>query len=740
MKYNLSCLLIIIISFCIQFEVNGQDPVKLKRLSAPVEFDGYPFEASWDGLNYFPFTMNKPVFGNEPSEKTEVMIAYDDTYLWAGARLYMKDAKKILDVSKKRDQSVFFYDFFGMLIDGYNDNENAMVFCTTPSGLMTDFAVMNDFAGTSANMSWNTFWDVKTSRDDKGWYVEMRIPFSSLRFKPDENNITTIGLSLTRFISLNNEKDTYPAIDPKYGQVGSNKPSLASTVQFEGIKPSNPVYISPYVIGGFSRNNVLNTEADQYQRKDNIDYNAGLDIKYNIKNNLTLDVTVNTDFAQVEADNAQVNLTRYSLFFPEKRMFFQERSSLFSFKLNGSSDNLFYSRNIGIANGNQTKILGGVRLAGRVGKWDLGFLDMQTQEQNTVPSENFGVLRMRRRVINDNSFIGGILTSRLGMNGKQNYAYGIDGIFRVFGDDYIDVKWSQTYDSELENKMLSIDPSFFMASWERRSEKGFAYNLKYAYAGSNFNPRSGYVQRKAIQGLEGELLYGWIPGTKSKWLLDYMVRLSAERYTRLEDGGLESLSVSPSFNFTTKNSLGATFMVNYIEEGIQRDFSISDSISIKSGNYTQRSFSTSFNTPQVKRLYISLNIKGGEYYDGRKFSYSLSPAYNLSPSVQLSAGYSFDAIRFPDRVKFNTLNVHIFNTRIVYMLNTKLSASVLVQYINTTDKFTTNFRLRYNPREGNDFYLVYNDLRGLINNYEIPAEPAFYTKTIIAKYTHTFRL
>src|SRR5512136_1998312 len=163
-------------------------------------------------------------------------------------------------------------------------------------------------------------------------------------------------------------------------------------------------------------------------------------------------------------------------------MFFQERSSLFDFSLGGFSDNLFYSRNIGIANGEPIRIYGGARLTGRLGRWDMGFLDMQTEEHGETPGENFGVLRMRRQVINQNSYVGGILTSKLGMNGDQNLAYGLDGIFRLYGDDYLNVKWAQTYDSKIGNKMNSLDPSFILIDWERRSEKGFGYNLNYIYS------------------------------------------------------------------------------------------------------------------------------------------------------------------------------------------------------------------------------------------------------------------
>ena len=192
-------------------------------------------------MAYFPLKMNRPNYGNDPSESTEVMIAYDNEYIWVGARLYMRDVKKIFANSKKRDEMLFGYDSFGILLDTYDDNENGLAFFTTPTGLRTDYAISNDAAGNGGegppgfdalNFSWNTFWDVKTTIDDKGWYVEMRIPFSSLRFKP-KDDMALMGLIISRTISANSEVDTWPAIDPKYGFMATSKPSQATTIQFE---------------------------------------------------------------------------------------------------------------------------------------------------------------------------------------------------------------------------------------------------------------------------------------------------------------------------------------------------------------------------------------------------------------------------------------------------------------------------------------------------------------------------
>jgi hypothetical protein len=737
--YSLLCI------FCITTNISGQDALKIKRLSVPVEFDGKPFEAAWEGLDFFPMSMNRPNFQSEPSEKSEVMVAYDDAYLWVGARLFAKDVSKIFSPTKKRDEQLFNYDSFSILLDTYNDNENAFVFFTNPSGIRTDFAISNDaagggFGGAGMNYSWNTFWDVKTTRDDKGWYVEMRIPFSSLRFS-SKGDIATMGLILTRIIADHNEADTYPAIDPRYGYNSVAKPSLAATIEIEGARPKKPVYVAPYVIGGFSRDKVYNQDTTAYANDDNPSYNAGLDVKYSFNSNLTLDLTVNTDFAQVEADNQQINLTRYSLYFPEKRMFFQERSGLFSYSLAGFRDNLFYSRRIGITpDGSPIKIYGGTRLSGRIGKWDIGLLDMQAEDHDFTPTENFGVFRLRRQVINPYSFAGGMFTSRIGKGGSQNYAYGLDGIFRVFGDDYFTVKMARTYDKESDTVSMDfIKPTFMMANWERRSQKGLAYNFTYSYSGERFNPGIGYVQRPAIQGFEGSVTYGWMPGPKSK-LFRYAVSLQSERYARLEDGKLESFSIGPDFELSTKNDFTIRLSLNYQEEGITRNIYLPGGILINPGNYKLIGLDGTMFTPDAYKISMHANFDAGEFYDGMKYSISMGPTFKVSSSLQLSGTYGFDAIRFPDREGSPKLNIHNINARVLYMLNTKVSATMLVQYVNTDDEFITNLRIRYNPREGNDLYLVFNGYRSIKKYSEMPEPPSYYNRTIMLKYTHTFRL
>jgi hypothetical protein len=723
-------LFLVLLPFCL----NGQEVMKITRYTGFIEFDGKPFEDAWDGVDYFPLVMQQPNFGAAPLENSEIMLTYDNEFVWVGARLFMKNVDKIVANSKKRDELLLYSDSFAVFLDSYNDNENGMVFYTMPSGLRTDYTVSNDAVrttGTPFNFSWNTFWDVKTSKDEKGWYVEMRIPFSSLRFKP-EDNLSKMGVIFRRVMSNNHETDTYPAIDPKYET--SIKPSLAVTIEFEGAQPSRPVYVSPYVIGGFTRDWKLNSDQTKYVPDDTPDWDAGLDLKYNISSNLILDLTANTDFAQVEADDQQVNLTRYSLYFPEKRLFFQERAGLFSFSLGGRS-NLFYSRNIGLSAGEPIRIYGGARLMGRVGKWDMGLMDMQTEEHKENPGENFGIFRLRRQVINENSFVGGIFTSRIGMDGATNLAYGLDGTFKIFRDDYFDLKIAQTYDDKIGNKIASADPVFLSAIWERRSIKGLGYQMGYKYSGEEFMPGIGFMTTRSIQGYGCNVFYGWMPGPESG-VFSLRPEIDFTLYKRLTNGSLESLSIAPMVDVETKSGFTYNFTLTYQKEGVIKDFPITDSVLVMEGEYEFTDCNFSFQTPTSKAASFTLGIYAGQFYDGNRYGFTAGPEYNVSPSLQISGSYQYYHINFPDRD--GIADIHIASAKITYMLNTKLSASVFMQYANTSEELITNFRLRFNPREGNDFYIVLNENRQVTDEKFIPELPDYNNRTILLKYTHTF--
>jgi hypothetical protein len=380
------------------------------------------------------------------------------------------------------------------------------------------------------------------------------------------------------------------------------------------VQPHNPVYISPYVLGGFTRDYLPNEEATNYVRHDKPKYTGGLDVKYNLNSNLTLDFTVNTDFAQVEADDQQVNLTRYSLFFPEKRLFFQERSSIFSYNLGGPQE-LFYSRRIGIAQGQPVRILGGARLVGRVGDWDVGFLNMNTEQFNGNPAENFGVARVRRQVFNPNSYVGAILSTRVGFDGNYNASYGIDGIFRVFGDDYLDIKLAQTMEKGLEANLVSADPTYFAVNWERRNDEGFSYIAKYAYSGLNFYPGTGFMFTQQFREFRGELLYGFFP-KESASVFKHRFSLDFAYMNRLIDGKLENFELAPQYVVNWKNGFSLFNSLNFLREGVFHPFYLSENVFVPEGNYFFVNFFGSIGTPQNRAVVGTIGYELGEFYDG----------------------------------------------------------------------------------------------------------------------------
>ena len=474
-------------AFCIATNT-GQAEILIQSSDYQINFDGFVEKPAWELPQNFPLTMHSPIYNNQPEEKSKVFISYHNDYFGDGTILYYKNISDIIATSRKRDEEASTSDAFGIILDSYSDNENALGFFTMPSGQKIDFTISNNGQqvglADSRNCTWNAFWDVKTKITDSVWHVEMRIPFSSLRFQRIDGNIK-MGLIINRRIVHLNGVDTYPFIDTKYDPGASTKISLDQTIVVKNETYRNPVYIAPYVLSGIESNYHIDETGTGYQQTLEPELTSGTDVKYNLNNNLTLDFTANTDFAQVEADDEIVNLTRYSLFLPEKRLFFQERSGIFNFSLDGPQ-HLFYSRNIGFVDNEPVRIPGGARMIGRVGKWDLGLLDMNTARLNSNPAENFSAIRLWKQVINERTYVGGMLINKADFDSGYNVAYGIDVIFSPDNENYLDVETARTAEINNKNDIFSLAPSYSSIGLQKRSMSGLFYSGKYAYWGKAF--------------------------------------------------------------------------------------------------------------------------------------------------------------------------------------------------------------------------------------------------------------
>jgi len=694
-------------------------------------------ELAWQSIQPLPLIMRSPDYGHEPSERTEILLGYDDDYFYIGCRLFDSDQSKIQSTATKRDDWKTSLDHIGIIIDTFNDNENAMIFVATPSGLRIDATTKNDALGapaTNLDLSWNTFWDVETVRNSQGWFCEMRIPFSSLRFQDRDDGHVIMGFIAYRWIPRKNEMAIFPGIELKHGSWGFIKPSQSHEVVIEGIQSRRPFYVTPYILGGIGQNNDLNDDETAYSRDDDTDFELGLDVKYGLTNNLTLDVTANTDFAQIEADDQQVNLTRFSLFFPEKRLFFLERSSNFEFNFD-DSNRLFYSRRIGIYDGKPVRIYGGGRIVGRVGPWDVGFLSLQTAPKEDISSENFTVLSLRRQVINPRTYIGGIVTNRMELDGGYNTAYGLFGIFHLRGEDYLTFRWAQTFEDGADNDPFCLESARLYAIWERRSIKGLAYNFSYSRAGDAYNPRMGYERREDNTQFKSRLLYGWILGEHSA-MQTHSISSHGFVFLRNHDNSVESAEFGPGWEFRMKSGFTGAIAAKIYYEDLVETFELWDDTEVPVDQYTFYGLEGKISTSEGALYKVGANFQAGSFYDGWRITLGVTPRWNVSPHLELSGFYQINRLVLDWRDR--ALLGHVVRLKSLVMLNVNLSISTFLQYNSIIDRIITNVRLRYNPREGNDFYLVYDEGYNTDRYREDPFLPVTRNRAVMVKYTYTF--
>lgn len=703
----------------------AQEPLALSRLTGPIVLDGVSDEAAWQRVEPLPASAYSTTTTGEPTERTVFRVAYDDDYLYASGEMFDSEPEAIRAVSLGRDATGLTNDWFAIMVDTFNDKENLLFFGTNPAGVRTDGAIREGIG----NWSWNTFWDSAVRRNDRGWFAEIRIPLASLRFQETDDQVL-MGLTLWRNIARKNEWITFPEISIARG--GLFRASSAGEVSLQDLRPSNPVFITPYLLAGAGRSQILNGAETAYTGSDQSVREAGLDLKYAVTSNLTLDLTYNTDFAQVEADDQQLNLTRFSIFFPEKRLFFQERASIFEFSI-GENDRLFYSRRIGLAQGQQVPIHGGGRLVGRLGGWDVGVLSMQTASSNDLPSENFAVARLRRRMFNENSYIGGIITSRVG-GGDRALLYGLDGIVRVFGDDYVILNWAQSFsdDQAIES---GLSRSLLRARWERRGTDGLTYGFEASRSGEAFDPAVGYQLRSNYTRLGDHVTYGWRPGAEAR-LMRFQLAMRAHGYRDNRDGSLQSARIGPEWYTETRSGHRLRIGADVMREKLDAEFRLSPAAVVPAGRYGFTVGRIEYKAPSANRLRTSVEIEAGSFFDGSQITGRIAPTWNVSRHLEVGGSYQLSRIRFPRRNQ--EFQPHLVGLRTNLMLSTRVSAAAFIQYSSAADGLYGNVRFRYNPREGDDLYLVYNIGLNTDRFEYSPVRPMLDRHVVMIKYSRTF--
>ena len=714
--------------------------------SGPISVDGKLDDAGWQDAKVLRLIQLEPVVGANPSEPSEVLLAHDGEALYAAARFGDSEPSLIRANGLQRDE-LNGDDLFGLVIDSLNDDKSALAFYTNPAGTRIDEAISNDgeWSGSSPfNRNWNTFWDSAARLTPEGWEAEIRIPFSSLRFKPEGGRVM-MGVMCWRSISRKAETNVYPALDGRLHN-GNRRPSLAEDMELVGVAAGRQLLVTPYVLSGVAQFTspfksargsaaALTTGYEVLQSQDN---QAGLDLKWGISSDVTLDLTINTDFAQVEADDAVVNLSRFSLFRPEKRLFFQERAGVFEFGTGGVS-RLFYSRRIGIdEDGVPVRILGGVRVVGRVAGWDVGVLDMQTEANPFMPAENLGVMRVRRQAFNNASYVGGIVTSRINADGGSNLAYGLDGVVRFDSGDELVTRWAQTFDTDPGQPQVGgIESGRLYTRLQRRNRQGWGYTAVGAWCGPDYRPELGFAARDGFTQLYGEIRHGRLGGDQG-WYRNMAKWIDGGGYWRNEDRRLDSGHFGFGGNVQTRAGTWMWVDVRGFSESLLEGFELGDGVEVPMGDYSWAGVSGGFNLPSGRNIRLWGNGYVGQFYDGQRLRTRLGPQWTASKNLTVGMTYEFNAIRFPARN--DELLIHLAQLRLVWSFNSKISTDLFTQISSLDQVVSSNLRFRYNMREGTDLYVVFSESMWTNRFQEGLWLPRSDTRSVVVKYSQTWNL
>jgi len=466
---------------------------------------------------------------------------------------------------------------------------------------------------------------------------------------------------------------------------------------------------------------------------------VGLDLKYGLSSNLTLDLTANTDFAQVESDALQVNLDRFSLFFPEKRQFFQERSSTFSFAL-GEDNRLFHSRRIGLSeDGEPLTIFGGGRLAGRVGEGDVGALSMQVDGASGGPDENVGAVRFRRRMLGSGR-LGGMMTTRVRTDGRTDLSVGADGEI-PFGQERVTLQLAHT-----SNEGDAVDPGPPDASalqrsaarilWERRSLQGIGYDASLEYSGPGYDPALGFEARNDFTAIQARLAYVWEPAESDR-VDRYRFQTVTRSFWRNADGSVESWLGRAQLLMDLSGGHWWNVTTNVTRESVREAFTLPGA-TVPTGTYWAIDLFTRLESSRARTLAGAVTLYAGRAFDGYRLFLNLEPQLKLSRHLSLGAGYNLQRLFFPSRDQ--SVNGDLARLRVNAALDPKLSAELFFQYSAPSDAVSTNLRIRYRFSEGRDLFIVLDEARDLTDRFGLDSAILGRTdRRLLVKYSWAFR-
>ena len=705
-SYNLKLVITLFVLFVFDVQVScaqnsSPESIQANRIGTDIIFDGQLNEPEWQQTQHIRnFTQRDLDFGKPITEKTEVAILYNKHSLFIGVWCYQKDIKKITAKSMNTDFNYDSDDNFQVMISPFNDNRNGYLFVINPNGARADVQI---FSGEDGNEDWNGVWDVKTQITDIGWFAEIYIPFSTLQFKND--SVLNWAINFERDIVSENEQALW--------QGWSRDNSIFAVVNtgrltnIKNIAYAKKFEFKPYTLIGWEY------EEDE---KSTYPFKLGGNLNVSLSPTLKLNLTTFTDFAQVESDRIPVNLSRFSVYYPEKRQFFLEGYDMFSYYL-GDGNNAFYTREIGIENGQQIPIIAGARLFGKVGRNNIGLLNIQEGAFDNIPTTNNTVFRYKRD-IGKQSYIGGIFTNKINSN-KSNQVFGIDAAYET--------------SNFLKNKNLVIGARITTSAEDFAiQEDAMTYRIYSDYPNDlidnfmaigsmqkNFNPELGFVRRTDYDS------YTWSFRLTPRVLTKYGIKRLLLKpwgftlYNTHSTGEIESFS-NETRPLGAIFKSGERFEFNLIQnyDRIDEPFELTESISIPIGKYTMYKYEIQFETYRGRKIWTALLYNWGSFYSGEIQTFESELGININKHLNFNANYTINLVSLPN-AEITTNEVALY---LNYAFTTKLNFSLFSQYNDLDEVMIYNIRLHWIPRVGSDLYFVYNI------GYEEPIKQIEYLK------------
>ncbi|MDP2956057.1 MAG: DUF5916 domain-containing protein [Longimicrobiales bacterium] len=684
----------------IDVEAAPRPEARATRATTPIVVDGVLDEAAWASAPVLDrFIQARPDRGLPVSERTEVRILYDDHLLYIGVELWDREPGNLTVPSLEQDFDSSNSDVFGITLDTFLDRRNAFMFLVNPRGAVKD--VQNFEDSREENGTWEGIAQVRTTIHEHGWTAEWAIPFTTLRFDP-ERSPQDWGMNMLRRIRRRNESSYWAPLDQR-DQV--HRMSKAGTLRsLEGIRSGRNLTVKPYAVASRAHGGVAGAAGGW-------DRDVGLDVKYGLTPRLTLDLTWRTDFSQVEVDQERVNLTRFSLFFPERRDFFTENSGTFSFGdvpeknfRTGSSLSdftLFHSRRIGLdAAGQEIPIVAGGRLTGRAGGFEIGALNMQTDAAQGLPDENFSVLRAKRSVDGLGAF-GAIAINRQATDGSGAFS-------RTWG---FEANLAPHPYLRIDSYLAGVDDSAASADWAGRLWVGWRDPLWNVSAGTkrvgeDFAPTVGFVRRRGVRQSYATAGVHLRPASMPRLSevnpfveVDYATDLGGRLLTRTRTASLDVAYQS-----------GGSFALDLVDELERLDapFTVAGGAVVPAGDHAFRSAALSLATSAGRPLWARLRISDGSFYNGHRTSVSLSG--ELRADYRLSFDFSAErnALSIPGAPDFAA---NVYGGRATYAASTRFFTSAFIQYNALTEETVSNVRVNYVHAPLSDVFLVYTERR-----------------------------